>query len=239
VSDFAPFFEIDPHWNENGLIPDIQKRHEQLGRRVFNTHLRGDMLPHPIEMGKFIYITRSPLDTCVSFYHHLTNQVEGGYNGSLDEFFHEWIKGELPFGSWMDHFCSYSPLVARNQILHLCFEEMVTDLPKCVEAIMDFLELDNVLTKDDVMNVLPSFEFTNMRNHLDKFQPKSVSWKNDFRFLRRGCVGDYKNNLTSDQVVLFKNDLVQRQLFQKLDSIFSGSDTGRLENFTLCLKEFT
>lgn len=236
VSDFAPFFEIDPHWNEQGLIPDIVKRHEQLGRRVFNTHLRGDMLPKPIELGKFIYITRSPLDACVSFYHHLTHQVEGGYhNSSLDDFFNEWIHGKLPFGSWMDHFYSYSNLVARNQVLHLSYEEMVMDLPTCVENIIAFLEMDDLLTKEDVTDIIPSFEFDHMKNHLHKFQPKSVTWKNDFRFLRRGCIGDYKNHLTHDQVLLFKNELRNRRLRQELSIIF-GDDVCSFEKFILCLK---
>lgn len=238
VSDFAPFFEIDPHWDDDnkGLIPDIQKRHEQLGRRVFNTHLRGDMLPQPIELGKFIYITRSPLDACVSFYHHLSHQVEGGYQNSLDDFFKEWIHGTLPFGSWIDHYGSYSTLVAKKQVLHLSYEEMVMDLPKCVDALIVFLELDDLLTKDDVKDILPSFEFKTMKNNLHKFQPKSVTWKNDFLFLRKGRVGDYKNHLTHDQVLSFKTELASRRLLQELTCIF-GNDVSSLEKFTLCLKE--
>jgi len=52
VSDFAPFFEIDAHWQSSPsndstkvLAESVRKNHDRLGRRVFNTHLRWDMLP--------------------------------------------------------------------------------------------------------------------------------------------------------------------------------------------------
>jgi hypothetical protein len=60
VSEFAPFFEIDAHWEDGDcdggggdydddstppLAGDVRANHARLGRRVFNTHLRWDMLP--------------------------------------------------------------------------------------------------------------------------------------------------------------------------------------------------
>ena len=54
VSEYAPFFEIDAHWdqseeknnNDSSLLVDtVRDKHDKLGRRVFNTHLRWDMLP--------------------------------------------------------------------------------------------------------------------------------------------------------------------------------------------------
>jgi hypothetical protein len=58
VSDYAPFYEVDAHWEQpveqqqdtsssskRLLAAWIRKNHDRLGRRVFNTHLRWDMLP--------------------------------------------------------------------------------------------------------------------------------------------------------------------------------------------------
>ena len=58
VSDYAPFYEVDAHWEQQVeqqkedtssprmlLAAWIRKNHDRLGRRVFNTHLRWDMLP--------------------------------------------------------------------------------------------------------------------------------------------------------------------------------------------------
>lgn len=111
VSEFAPFFEIDAHWEGNQLAKKVQERQELLGTRVFNTHLRFDMLPSvntsSTDCGaRFICVIRSPLDVCVSFYHHLVHQVEGGYDGTFQEFFREWMDGDIAFGSWMHHILS-------------------------------------------------------------------------------------------------------------------------------------
>ena len=73
VSEYAPFFEIDAHWDHNRhcLIESIQRNHDALHQRVFNTHLRWEMLPKQMSneednndhlrpaCGKFIYVTRN------------------------------------------------------------------------------------------------------------------------------------------------------------------------------------
>ena len=51
LPDYAPFYEIDAHWesNTNELSEKVRTNHDKLGRRVFNTHLRWDMLPKTAE----------------------------------------------------------------------------------------------------------------------------------------------------------------------------------------------
>ena len=47
ISDVAPFFEIDPHWNHQAseekrkteLTASVVANHARFGRRCFNTHL--------------------------------------------------------------------------------------------------------------------------------------------------------------------------------------------------------
>jgi hypothetical protein len=221
VSDFAPFFEIDSHWNENELIPPIQNRHNQLGRRLFNTHLRGDMLPGGTpKKCKFIYIHRSPLDACVSFYHHLSHQHEGCYEKSLNEFFDEWIAGKLPFGTWSDHILSYASLVANGEVFLLSYEDMVGNLEESVDKLAKFLELDDCLTSQDVKSILPLFSFSIMKKDLNKFQPKSVTWKKDFNFLRKGVVGDEKETLSDEQRLRFKAHLDSRYFSKEIKEHF-------------------
>jgi len=45
VSSYAPFFEIDPHWHDDGRFRE-PAGFEDTSRRMFNTHLLFDMLPH-------------------------------------------------------------------------------------------------------------------------------------------------------------------------------------------------
>ncbi len=229
VSDYAPFYEIDAHWDGDDLIDDIRERHEIIGRRVFNTHLRGNMLPactNGKNRGKVIYVIRSPLDTCISFYHHLSNQNEGCYEKGLDQFFKEWMAGDIPFGSWSDHILSYAPLVSSEHVMILSYEEMVGDLQPSVERIVKFLKLDDVITMEDIKDLLPSFEFSNMKNDLNRFQPKSVTWKNDFKFLRKGVIGNHKETLSTEQISTFKEHLAEKKYDEKLRLMIGNADEG-------------
>ena len=226
VSEYAPFYEIDAHWNGPELAPSIQENHTRLGTRVFNTHLRYDMLP---QGGcRIIYIVRSPLDTCVSFYHHLAHQVEGGYEGTFEEFFMDWIKGDIAFGSFVDHIMSYAEAFAAEpcekgwikrdhgrKLFLLSYQDMLTDLAKVVDDLVDFLDLN--VTPKQRQEMLPTFSFQNMKEDLVRFQPQSVQWKNGFSFLRKGVSGDSLAVISEQQ----RNDFCEWIKRKKVQEILS------------------
>lgn len=142
VSDYAPFFEIDAHWQSSSsddkskiLAESVRKNHDRLGRRVFNTHLRWDMLPKQREAsggdtqqyqdannvrnerpqcGKFIYVTRNQIDVVASFYHHLSNQKEGTYTDTYEAFLRDWMDGKVPFGCSLHHLIGFAYAFADN-----------------------------------------------------------------------------------------------------------------------------
>lgn len=236
VSDFAPFYDIDAHWETDGddLIDGVRKNHERLGRRVFNTHLRWEMLPKRAEAGaavdgveddrtqrpecgKFIHVTRNLIDVVASFYHHLSNQKEGQYTDDFETFAREFMAGTLPFGSPLDHLVSFARGFSNSEtrdyrdqsLLLINYERMTTNLRGEVLRIMRFLDLsitDEVLEKD----LLPSFRFDSMKCNSDRFQPKSVTWLNGYKFLRKGKVGDgralMEENIGSDSRLIFEFD---------------------------------
>eukprot|EP00577_Skeletonema_sp_RCC1716_P026029 CAMPEP_0113389532 /NCGR_PEP_ID=MMETSP0013_2-20120614/9677_1 /TAXON_ID=2843 ORGANISM="Skeletonema costatum, Strain 1716" /NCGR_SAMPLE_ID=MMETSP0013_2 /ASSEMBLY_ACC=CAM_ASM_000158 /LENGTH=167 /DNA_ID=CAMNT_0000272615 /DNA_START=208 /DNA_END=711 /DNA_ORIENTATION=+ /assembly_acc=CAM_ASM_000158 len=125
------------------------ENHDRLGRRVFNTRLRWDMLPKRCEVdgctpqnddkkgnddvntgpaddndshvhkqrpqcGKFIYVTRNQIDVVASFYHHLSNQIEGTYTDSFETFLRDWMDGKIPFGSSLHHLIRFAGGFADN-----------------------------------------------------------------------------------------------------------------------------
>ena len=70
--------------------------------RVFNTHL----LPHQLpDRAKYVYVVRDPLDVMISFYHHLSNRAveDGGYTGTYDKFFEDFLNRTMVYGKWQDH----------------------------------------------------------------------------------------------------------------------------------------
>ena len=221
VSKYAPFYEIDAHWDlpNNCLSESVRNNHNKLNRRGFNTHLRWEMLPKSSEhhhnsdpdaaasnlpsCGKFIYITRNLLDVCASFYHHLSNQKEGTYEHDFHAFCRDWMDGKVAFGSPIHHLLSFAEgfdACLSNEsnntgycpLLLLSYERMKTNLREEVMRIMQFLNLTHIPVKELDDTILPSFEFASMKENIHRFQPKSVTWLNDFQFLRRGESGDGK-----------------------------------------------
>lgn len=251
VSDYAPFFEIDAHWNDKEArnVQWICDNHARIGRRIYNTHLRFDALPSmkfvadnvnqttTSARGKFIYVVRSPLDTCASFYAHLSNQVEGGYEKSMDEFFVEWMKGEIAYGTWDEHVLSYMVAFSTGtkrkvtlddgrEFLLILYQEMVENLAAVVDELVEFLQLD--IGAHPVNDLLRLFSFDYMSQHIDHFQPKSVTWKNQFKFLRGGRTGDGCRMISTAQQMEYdrcrRDRNVQNRLSQALTTSHHGNN---------------
>ena len=242
VSDYAPFYEVDAHWNPQtqNLNDTIQTNHNRLGRRVFNTHLRWNMLPSTMEEGaqsgknaKFIYLLRDPLDVCLSFYCHLSNQMEGGYDGTFQEFFDEWVNGDIAFGSYIDHIVSFAPAFVdageTREVLLISYEEMLSDLPSVVQKIAKFIEAD--VTLEDIEELLPTFSFGHMKKDLDRFQPRSVTWKNNFQFLRRGVSGDSLTVISDRERSILRDWFEREDVTSKLESTLLARNDDALEKF--------
>jgi len=243
VSDYAPFFEIDAHWesNTNQLTEKVRANHDKLGRRVFNTHLRWDMLPKFAEngsdcntteqsgnlrpkTGKFIYITRSQSDVVTSFYYHLSNQKEGTYTNGYTQFVLDWMNGNIAFGNSLHHLLSFVEGFVDNEyastteassnpkpsavskedheqpLLLLSYEALKHNLHAEVQRIISFLNLQHIPSHILENELLPSFTFASMKSNSSKFQPKSVTWLNDYQFLRKGIVGDGRELMMTTKV---------------------------------------
>ena len=100
---------------------------------------------------------------------------------------------------------------------------MVEDLQGCVEKLVEFMELGDVLTEADVVELLPFFTFDCMKEELNKFQPKSVTWKNNFSFLRKGQSGANKLELSNEDRKFFKEHLEKKQLVEHIKKAFGGT----------------
>lgn len=55
------------------------------------------------DKAKYIYVTRNPKDTCVSYYHHMKNIPGHGFNGTFDQFFELFLSGKIDYGDYFDH----------------------------------------------------------------------------------------------------------------------------------------
>ena len=212
ISDVSPFYEVDRTWCEDASIqPAVTFVHESLGYRVFNTHLWWEMLPQG-ESIKYLYIVRDGKDVVLSFYHHLSHQAEGRYEKSFDCFLDEWCEGEIAFGKWIHHLRKWQEALAfsttngsNGKCLLLRYEDMVDNLSREIKSIANFLfnnrnDGSNMSITDERLEQLcEMLSFNGMKREISRYQPVSVTWTDNFQFLRKGCVGDSLNSFTSEQ----------------------------------------
>jgi len=205
VSDRSPFFELQTHWRDGELIPRIIERQQESSRRMFNTHLRWEMMPQH-DRARFVYVCRDGRDACVSFFHHLSNQLlrnseRTAFEGTFAEWFEQWISGEIAFGRWTDHIASWNRAHGDPRVLFVNYEDMVEDLGREVLRVAHHLGLD--LSEDQIARLLPTFSAEYMKSHTEQFQPVSVKWTNSFKFIRNCKVGDHENLFGSEETERF------------------------------------
>ena len=133
ISYYAPFYEADRSWSSNGKIADpANTKQAGIGFRIFNTHLLPSMIPRSDTKTKIIYVVRNPKDVVCSFFHHLSAQHpdDGGFEGSFENFYSQWIEGNIAFGKWTSHveqwleYCNSE----HSNVLVVSFEAMKANL---------------------------------------------------------------------------------------------------------------
>ncbi len=104
--------------------------------RIFKTHLRYGELPKGPY--KRIYIARNGKDVLVSCYYFF--RAHSPFKGSFDEFFHRFMAGNVPKGSWFRHVAEWSAHAADSNVLFLRYEDLVSDFDRTLRRIAAFLD---------------------------------------------------------------------------------------------------
>ncbi|XP_067662272.1 sulfotransferase 1C4-like [Haliotis asinina] len=198
-------------------------------RRVFNTHLPLRMLPKQVVEKKIkcIQIMRNPKDTCVSYFNHCRDMVPPyNYEGDFVEFTEAFLTEKIPFGSYSSYILSWKAEVEASPelpVLELFYEDMKTDLAKCVKDIVRFLGITR--TDQFCADVALVCSFKKMKqvdlNREDRIPLKIWADGTGGTFYRKGEIGDWKNWFTVAQSERF--DIIWNKKMK--DSDFEFTDT--------------
>ena len=200
IDEVVPWLELT---HKNTSWEQLLEKYRQLpDPRIFKTHCTYPQTPHSDKVN-IILSSRDPRDCCVSFYHHMTSMKQEALDllgitapSSFDEYFESWMS----FGAWFRNVASWWPHKEDANVLWLRYEDMVKDLSKTVDQILNFLNWS--LNETQKQNVLKFSSFDWMRQHNDKFVVRFDNGESMFKpkgFIRKGQVGDHKNLMSTEQ----------------------------------------
>uniref|UniRef100_A0A8C8RXR9 Sulfotransferase n=1 Tax=Pelusios castaneus TaxID=367368 RepID=A0A8C8RXR9_9SAUR len=206
-------------WYETNL--GLQRARGNESPRIISSHLPVQLFAKSFfqSKAKVLYTVRNPKDVLVSLHHFA--QIFRPYKepGQLDEFLEEFLKGDVPFGSWFDHVKGWLSLRGHENFFWISYEELQQDLRGSVERICRFLgrELDTQALDAVVENT--SFQAMK-QNKMSNFSlsPRFILDQRKSSFLRKGISGDWKNHLTTAQSEAF--DRIYQEQMRGLDLTF-------------------
>ncbi|TGZ68400.1 hypothetical protein CRM22_004271 [Opisthorchis felineus] len=177
--------------------------------RLIKTHLPFDSIECALNRmqrnlrPRILYVYRNPKDVAVSMYNFYCGlQNYGPFEGAWDEFFEMWIDGWIGGGDWrkvVPPWLKQAEIAEPTQMLAISYEQLVNDTEACVNNIHHFLLPETDLEPTVRQVILERTSFKKMRENKMTNYKDVEEFIPSFQFMRRGCVGDWKNWFSPEQ----------------------------------------
>jgi len=200
--------DVFPHLEEVG-----EKAIRALPRpRLIKTHLPFGRTPWS-SAARYIYVARNPFDCAVSFYHHTHGFVKhyDFADGTFDDFFECFVRGEVDFGDYFDNLLSWLPHAGEPNVRFLTYEDMLADPRAAVISVGEFLGGEAAraaANAEAVERIVVASSFDQMRR--DQRRWSSERPANMPEFVRKGVVGDWTNHFSAPQARRLADRFEQR-----------------------------
>ena len=188
---------------------------------AIKTHLHYDIQPkHPT--AKYIFVLRNPKDTAVSFYYHQVLFPDYiGEGVTFSEYLPYFLRGEQQYGDYYDWVLSWWPHRNDPNVLFLLYEDMKSDIKSNVLKIASFIGKeykDKLLVNDGqiLTKVIERSSLQSMQKGVNEeikrtfIESGGNAVKEEYNFVRKGIVGDWKNHFTVSENELFEKHFHER-----------------------------
>ncbi|XP_077993154.1 sulfotransferase 1A1-like [Glandiceps talaboti] len=159
---------------------------------------------------KIIYVTRNPKDVCVSMYHYYKKAEHGKMALEWNRAVEEFVKGRTPYGPWLQHVMQWSEVGIEDNVLHVRYEDIQSNLSNVVRKFGNFLRVN--LSDQDIQRIKMACSVEGMRQAIHKcvILDKAIFDGDIEQFVRKGIVGDWKNHFSVAQNEKFDDEIVSR-----------------------------
>lgn len=163
-------------------------------------------------------MARNPKDVAVSFFHHYRHIV--GYEGTQRDFTEAFLRDQLIYAPFNDHVLDFWNLREESNILFMFYEDMKTNMDAVVKRAMTFLgrnylqhEIDKLCKhlSVDAMRKNPSCNNESLVK-MAKSLNENGKTSGDFKFIRKGQVGSFKEEFSYEVNQRFEDFMHQPTL---------------------------
>ncbi|XP_050392736.1 sulfotransferase 1B1 [Patella vulgata] len=194
IEERIPFFEY--------AYPGFKAVTAMESPRIIKSHLPMSFLPKQIKdkKPKIVYVARNAKDTVVSFYHFFKMLKLINYSGNLNDFVDGFLDDKIIYSPWSKHVLEAWKIKDEENILFIKYEDMKKDISSVIQQLSLFL--NRPLTDQQIKLIVECTKFDAMKNNPASNYSWMKGWgiKDDKEFLRKGIIGDWKNELTTDQI---------------------------------------
>jgi hypothetical protein len=138
----------------------------------------------------------------VSFYHHTRGFIQhyDFADGTFDDYFECFIRGEVDFGDYFDNLLSWFPKRTEFNVLFVTYEGMLADPRAAIERVAEFLGHPAARVARDAAlleRIVEQSSFRSMRENQGRWSSeRPVDMP---AFVRKGIVGDWQNHFSPAQ----------------------------------------
>ncbi|KAG0416412.1 hypothetical protein HPB47_006426 [Ixodes persulcatus] len=219
---------------EKAPFLEVQEVKATASPRLLRTHSSMSKL-RLSEKAKYIYVARNPWDCCVSCYHFIREIPSAEFaNGTFDDFLDAFLNAQVGFGDYFEHVLSGYNHRGDSNVFFVTYEELQTNKKDVVLRLAEFLGehhrkvldekevLQQVLEKSTVasmkdilkMNVKQVFNVFKKNSpylqHARVVSNHESSQLTDIHILRKGVVGDWKQQFTRENFEKMQTAIMDR-----------------------------
>lgn len=185
--------------NVNRMLPDVGMHADATALlpnqgRLIKTHE-----PFRPVYKRAVYVVRDVRDVVLSEYAY--QNALGRIGGTFDDYLTEFLKGTATgYGSWQEHVRGWidSPLAGNGNLLVVRYRDLRKDTQTHLQRIVNFLGVD--VDRQMIAKAVQNNEFQKMRAKEDKNPQLGKSAEGEKRFVRKGTVGGWRDQLSFEQL---------------------------------------